>query len=320
MDNCFAGTPYDLAERYTDMTKILFLCLFYSSIFPMAFFLCAFSLLFKYLVDRFNLVRSWKRAPALGTLISSISRRYVITMAVGIMAIVCSYYWTGFPFDNLCLDEDSIVSASYVGNFSVSPLPDFTGTWSTTVTDATVTEGDFNYNFCSMDFTGSFPSSSFPFVPTRGSGILDPYAYMTDEQITTTTYFGWSAFAFMLVILFKWFWAGYQAFRTIYIGGYTPVGESQGIPFSQVESRCAYIPQVYSDEFAFPLIACKIDDIDDEMFDFKDPSRSYKYYDLTVDAKKLTAARSAKNAADADDGGDPLAFTIIKTWLPEKAD
>ena len=169
MDNCFAGTPYNLAERYTDMTKILFLCLFYSSIFPMSFFLCAFSLLLKYLVDRFNLVRSWKRAPALGTTISSISRRYVITMAVGIMAIVCSYYWTGFPFDNLCLDEDSPVSASYVGNFSVSPLPKdrwFNGTQSTTVTDATVTEDDFNYKFCSMDFTGSFPSRSFPFVPT----------------------------------------------------------------------------------------------------------------------------------------------------------
>lgn len=89
MNLLFQGTVYELAERYTDMTKvneilfwfvpyltcshssyfmlkIMFLCLWYSAIFPGAFFLCSFSLLIKYYVDRFSLMRTWKRAPQLG--------------------------------------------------------------------------------------------------------------------------------------------------------------------------------------------------------------------------------------------------------------
>ncbi|OEU16126.1 hypothetical protein FRACYDRAFT_275258 [Fragilariopsis cylindrus CCMP1102] len=66
MNILFQGSQYELAERYTDMTKILFLNLFYCSIFPSSFFLCAISLCLKYLVDRFNLMRTWKKAPHTG--------------------------------------------------------------------------------------------------------------------------------------------------------------------------------------------------------------------------------------------------------------
>ena len=55
MNICFQGSTYELAERYSDMTMILFMALFYSSIFPTAFFLCAINLTLKYGVDKFNL-------------------------------------------------------------------------------------------------------------------------------------------------------------------------------------------------------------------------------------------------------------------------
>ena len=315
MNICFQGTEYELAERYTDMTKILFLSLFYCSIFPMAFFLCAISLTAKYFVDRFALIRSWKRAPAIGTTISVISRRYVLSMAVAVMAIASSYYWTGFPFDNLCVEESSPVD--FTGDFDLqpypSPYPRFGGTFSTSITTATVSSGDFNYVVCSQDFTGHWPKVPFPFVPTRAkvAESLDPYAYMTDDQILSTTYFGWAAFAFMLVILAKYIASWYSQYQAIYKGGYVPVGESQGKPFSEELSRSAYIPQVYSKSFAFPLIACQVDNIDTELFDFTDPSRSHLYYDLTNDAEKLVSA-SENNAVDES------TFTVVKSWPADK--
>jgi hypothetical protein len=268
----------------------------------MSFFLCAISLTFKYFVDRFNMVRTWERAPALGPVISSVSRKYFMSLAVGIMAIVCSYYWTGFPYDNLCLTG----SSSYVGTFTLS---NYTGHKDTEVT---VTGEDDQYEFCNMDFTVG-KSFAFPFVPTQKNDRLEPFAYMNADQITSTTYFGWSAIAILILVFCKYLYllVSNILIKTGFSSGYKAIGKSQGIAFSEVDSRSAYIPQVSSDVFAFPLIACRIDDIDQEMFDFKDPDRSYKYYDLTMDAKKLLAAQNIT---------DPPCFTIVKTWAPEKND
>merc|ERR1740117_2500007 len=96
MNICFQGSTYELAERYSDMTMILFMALFYCSIFPAAFFLCAINLTLKHVVDKFNLLRTWKIAPHIGTKVSKFSRLYFFPMAVVIMAILCSYFWSSY--------------------------------------------------------------------------------------------------------------------------------------------------------------------------------------------------------------------------------
>jgi len=45
--------------------------------------------------------RTWKRAPMLGNTISRFSRKYFFSTALVAMAIISSYYWSGFPYDNL---------------------------------------------------------------------------------------------------------------------------------------------------------------------------------------------------------------------------
>uniref|UniRef100_A0A7S4VQZ8 CSC1/OSCA1-like cytosolic domain-containing protein n=1 Tax=Ditylum brightwellii TaxID=49249 RepID=A0A7S4VQZ8_9STRA len=40
MNSHFNGTHYNLAERYTDLTKVIFLCFFYSPLFPSIYFYC----------------------------------------------------------------------------------------------------------------------------------------------------------------------------------------------------------------------------------------------------------------------------------------
>lgn len=55
-----------------------------------------------------------------------------------------------------------------------------------------------------------------------------------------------------------------------------------------VESISAYIPQVVSSSIPYPLIACNVENIkESDLFEWEDPLRSYEYYDLTRDAKRI---------------------------------
>jgi hypothetical protein len=62
MNMCMMGTEVNLAERYANMIKFLFLTLWYCSIYPATFFLGSFALLITFFVDRFSLMRSWARS------------------------------------------------------------------------------------------------------------------------------------------------------------------------------------------------------------------------------------------------------------------
>jgi hypothetical protein len=66
MNVLMQGTEVELAERYTNMTKMLFLTLWYCAIFPSSFFMCSVAMLVNYFLDRFSLMRTWKRPSLLG--------------------------------------------------------------------------------------------------------------------------------------------------------------------------------------------------------------------------------------------------------------
>jgi hypothetical protein len=51
MNMWFQGTTYNLGERYTDMTKILFVCFFYCALFPSSFFFGSIILVLQYYVS-----------------------------------------------------------------------------------------------------------------------------------------------------------------------------------------------------------------------------------------------------------------------------
>jgi len=55
---CFKGTPYNLAEKYTDLTRIMLLSYFYSALFPAAFFFGSLTLFIRYYVDKYCLIVS----------------------------------------------------------------------------------------------------------------------------------------------------------------------------------------------------------------------------------------------------------------------
>lgn len=62
--------------------------------------------------------------------------------------------------------------------------------------------------------------------------------------------------------------------------------------------------------YAYPLLACNVDGIDEELFDWTDPDRPYAFYDLTKDAEKLLAGL---------DVGSNHVFSVLAHWPPEKS-
>ena len=78
MNVLFRGAYWNLAERYTDMIKTLFVGLFYSTIIPSSLFITSFAMLVTYIVDRWECARSFL---TLSYLTRRFDRYYVIDIA-----------------------------------------------------------------------------------------------------------------------------------------------------------------------------------------------------------------------------------------------
>jgi hypothetical protein len=85
----------------------------------------SFALFVVYYVDRFSLMRTWARAPQLGTQISDFTRHYITPAAIVFMAGVSAYAWSGFPNDNLCEDNESELHPAYLGGEWTINIPGY---------------------------------------------------------------------------------------------------------------------------------------------------------------------------------------------------
>jgi hypothetical protein len=128
MNLAFQGTFYNLGERYTDLTKVLFVVFFYSALYPLTFFFGAAILFVQYYVrspnrivpqgvsiansrtqpsmlaffnsqtDKYCLMRIWASSSSLGGELAKFSRRYFFSGALLAMAIVSAYAYAQFPY------------------------------------------------------------------------------------------------------------------------------------------------------------------------------------------------------------------------------
>ena len=81
------------------------------------------------------------------------------------------------------------------------------------------------------------------------------------------------------------------------------------INFSDVDVIDSYVPQVKSEQYAYPLIACNIDNICESLMSWKDPSKPYDYYNLTKDVAGIF---EGTNFTAHDN-----AFSKIAHWPPD---
>jgi hypothetical protein len=254
------GAEIFIAERYTNMVKLLFLALWYCPLYPSVLIMCAIALFVSYYVDRFSLMRSWKPAPKLGRSISRFTRRIIFPLMLVFMAFVASTSWADFPYDNLCICTNA------------DDCPIFPGT----------------YNFTAIDF--AYPNDQVTI------GMLDPVykfctneqEWMTGQQERLTQYFARLNFSVVGLISLVILTVLVLFIRRYYVRNLEFVGEPQAQRFSDVASRTAYIPEIKSAAFAYPFICCPVDDlVDCDLFEWEDHNRSYEYYDITKDSEEL---------------------------------
>lgn len=164
----------------------------------------------KYFVDRFSLMRTWKRAPQLGTRVSKFSRRYFFSLACVAMVVLCSFYWSGFPYDNLC--EDGLVDETYRGSFTIEPKDGGS--------HVTVEFDEFSpqYKFCSQDLLAPGRGNTFPFVPEQQPNGDE---WMTEDQETITRIFGWTSVALTVLVILKFIWGWVDGIQSLFHGNYS---------------------------------------------------------------------------------------------------
>ncbi|KAL3909538.1 MAG: hypothetical protein SGARI_002553, partial [Bacillariaceae sp.] len=195
----YQGTFYNLGERYTDLTKILFVVFFYSSLFPFVFVYGFIILTIQYFVDRFSLFRLWGWNPSLGSELANFSRKYMILGCLAVYALMSSFVYAQFPYDNVCDPPDA--TSGFRGQY----------TGVTYLNGNPINEGDLDEGLVSVaqDTSVAFCDQS------RGAGnklwfpatkrVQEDLPWFTETQESITAIYGWTSVAivaFLLIYLF----------------------------------------------------------------------------------------------------------------------
>jgi len=98
----FTGSPWNLGERYTKMINTFFLAVMYAPLLPPGLFIAAFCFAYSYWVNKYLLLRKWKKPPQYDAKLALQAQRHVMLSLV-VHALVTLYWYYGWPFDNTSL-------------------------------------------------------------------------------------------------------------------------------------------------------------------------------------------------------------------------
>ena len=237
----FTGAKVNMAERYTETTKIVFLCFYYSALLPKGFFLGAIALFVYYQIDKFCLLRSWGRMPRVDKQIVDVQRRFFLWFALMFLVVMSAYSYSGFPYDDLCVTDKSISL----------------------------------YRFCDQDMLSSF---QFPPWPSYQPDGLE---WMTYNQAKLVKFYSVIAVVVLIVGFVASFGRSIFEFIVgLFEGSYEEVGDDQDTLFSEVPTIFAYVPQFDVKGFMFPLIACDTSNVNTDNIYWRNPDRSHQYYSI----------------------------------------
>ena len=82
------------------------MALFFSAILPEAIFLGAMALLAQYCAGKFCVLRLCGPVPDIGFHLARMSRNFFIPLILITHVVMSSYWWSGYPYDNVCEDSD----------------------------------------------------------------------------------------------------------------------------------------------------------------------------------------------------------------------
>jgi len=298
MNANFQGTHYSLSERFSNTTRILFVCFLYAGIFPALYFFCTISLILTYLVDKYRLLRLWSPGGVTDTNVASSSRFFF--PFVGVIHIVMTAYWySSFPHDNICVSNNAYYycNQDFLRSGIFPPLPRF---------QERLNDG---YFYWSKYFDWS--------KETLGDVI-----WMSDEQELLTSLVSWSAvFALLLGILSWTVWKYMNYYQKEVQGKYESTDQDQRVDFCNVgrvqRKIHLYVPQWKVPHLHIPILACSTDGISNKtLIKWNDPRNEYCLDNLKNDLNTPNLNKSSSSTATEAgerDGHDRL-FSIVKEW------
>ncbi|CAJ1954597.1 unnamed protein product [Cylindrotheca closterium] len=321
MNSWFTGSWFQLGERYTDFTKIIFVVFFYSAVFPSGFFFGFFILLTQYYMDKFSLVRLWQPTPRLGADLANFSRRFFFSITVVAFAVVSSFTWAQYPYDKLCEPLDS--STATVGVYTNVERLDgekvkiWIGDLEPEIDELEVVD-ETDYVSCGQNFRAwaGLPMPATPRVQSGQAGWFasfdeDDLTWMSDQQVTFTRIYGWAAIVILIGSIISLF-AGsiYKLLLSLFRGVYEPEGAAQEIDFSSNVEIFGYVPEILRAGQTLPFLCCDVDDYDEKMISWVDPNNSYDYYNLIFDVphKSLRRTEFANDEDISFDSKDMFGF------------
>eukprot|EP00541_Cyclophora_tenuis_P000573 CAMPEP_0116575050 /NCGR_PEP_ID=MMETSP0397-20121206/19739_1 /TAXON_ID=216820 /ORGANISM="Cyclophora tenuis, Strain ECT3854" /LENGTH=521 /DNA_ID=CAMNT_0004103893 /DNA_START=128 /DNA_END=1693 /DNA_ORIENTATION=+ len=295
MNQKFQGAVYRLSARYTEMTKVLFMTFYYAFIFPPGFIFAGVTLGVTYWVDKFSLLRKWKREPLLDNQIAKMSRTYFFSAALAVYALMCAYNYAGFPFDNAC-KLSTTVSSQYVGTFNATRADGMP-------VNITVPSGSYNYKFCQQDMMKYSPFPAFPPIPQNQPAGSH---WMTPGQ-SFTNVFGWACIGVLVFVFFLMFSVVAKSLYRFFFRPQHFAKPRPGVSFSDVPDITGYIPEFFIPGSLFPTLLCDVSKISESMIfwdDINDPSRNS--HNAIYDIPGLYNEENEENV-----------FSTIQYWPPE---
>jgi len=248
MNSYFLGIPWMAADRYADMTKTLFLALFYCALFPAGLYFTAFGYAFIYTVDKYSLLRSWRTPAAIDDDITKISRGHM-TFAIYCHAVMTMIFYAEFPFDNVCPDPEA-------GTLEWWRFRDAKNMYNVST--------DVIHQACDQTVTASVVGMVF------GGSMERDTMYGKQRRVVKTYAILVTVLTFLLFVLF--FGKGIiMGIYHMFHGKYSSETSANDQHFSACDIE-AYIPNITHPSLAFPLIAADVKSFESKYLPFELPT------------------------------------------------
>jgi len=297
MNLCFKGAQFYLADVYTAMSKLLFLCFWYANLCPAVYFLTAIALMVHYVSYKFALLRTYRRGPRLGTNLAIIGRVYIFPIAVLLLFIQADYNWTSFPFDNVC-EASTNVTKSYIGEHNIQLTFKEQGELKyKPISEAIeILSEDENYSFCHQDMYNRSPRVFPAFPKYQGSK-----EWLDNDEKWISIALSWSAIAMLVYvgneIVIRRLGASVYSY---FYRSYKTSARAIDTKFSAVPEIKLYVPMMNLPGFTYPLLMCDISGIGEREIGWEDNRHGYDCHNLVKDV--------------INDDQDSIPFSIVKYW------
>jgi len=216
--------------------------------YPNHFFLGAAALLIHFVSGKFCLLRLWRPSPDIGSHLAKLSRNFFFSISLIVHVIMSGYWWSGYPYDNVCLGEDGnygYCNQDMLRSGIFPPLPQFQGDnqWMTNSQAKLVSI----YGWSSVAIVGvavivCFKENVLPAIEGIFNSTYEPDG--KDQGIDFSS-------------------------------------------VKHLHEVAAYVPQFREVGFAHPLIACDIQKLDEDLIGWKDFQHGYDRHNLFHDACRI---------------------------------